>query len=244
MMIRAFIISLILLFSLSAHAELARIAVATNFKAAAEAIFTAYQDSNADEIQRSYGATGKLASQILHGAQYDVFLSADDISNPKLEPFIIATTRQSYAYGKLALWSANSSAPASLDEFSKTSISCLAMANPKLAPYGKAAQEAVDALKAKGLSITTQVTGQSVAHAFQFVASSSCEWGLVAQAQLIAINKQNEGLLVPTTYYSAIKQNAVLLKHGEHNSTAQAFLKFLKSKPAQDIILEFGYDLP
>ena len=230
-----------------ASAEL-RLAIAANFKGAAEALLVAYSPTSFQKIQRSYGASGKLASQILNGATYDVFLSADEITHPKLQAYIINATKQTYAHGKLALWSANVGAlaggPATLEQFRNTRIDCLAMANPKLAPYGKAAQEALVVLESNGLEVAKIVTGQSVAHAFGFVASGSCAWGMIAQAQLVALGKQNEGMLVPQSYYIAIKQNAVLLKHGEHNAAAKNFLAFLKSKQAQDIIREFGYDLP
>jgi molybdate transport system substrate-binding protein len=234
-----------------AKAEL-RLAIAANFKGAAEAILVAYSHDSQEQIQRSYGASGKLASQILNGATYDVFLSADEITHPKLQAYIINGTKQTYAYGKLALWSANarknngtySGTPLSLEQFRNTQIDCLAMANPKLAPYGKAAQEAFVVLESNGLEVAKIVTGQSVAHAFGFVASGSCAWGMIAQAQLVALGKPSEGILVPHSYYTPIKQNAVLLKHGEHNAAAKNFLDFLKSKQAQDIIREFGYDLP
>jgi molybdate transport system substrate-binding protein len=183
MIIRTALSSLIFIFSITSRAETARIAVATNFKATAESIISAYQAASGNNIQTNYGSSGKLASHILNGATYDIFLSADDITAPKLKPFIIESTKQAYAYGKLALWSANLGKPLSLQHLISMQIDCLAIANPKLAPYGKAAQEALTTFQSKGMRVTQVVTGQSIAHAFQFVASGSCEWGMVAQAQ-------------------------------------------------------------
>lgn len=234
---------LTILFSQAAITDSLHIAAASNFKPALSRIISLYalrEDTSTPVV--SYASTGKLASQLIHGARYDIFISADSISNPKIITYLQPASIETYAIGKLALWSASKVAPNSIDQIIATKINCIALANYKLAPYGLAGEEALRALNARGLQVQRVVKGQSIGQTFQFVASGSCDWGFVAYAQLIDSGQREAGLLVPEELYSPLLQNVALLKGAKQE--ANDFLLFLKSQQARDIIKHFGYDLP
>ena len=119
----------------------------------------------------------------------------------------------------------------------------LAIANPKLAPYGQAAMQV---LQARGLVDTLTprlVTGESIAQAYQFVFTGNAELGFVALSQVMVPNKPMSGSTwrVPAALHQPILQDAVLLKAGEQSAAAAALLAYLKSAPARAVIRAYGY---
>lgn len=216
-----------------------RIAVASNFKAPAAEIVRAFEDRTGSNVTISLGSTGKLFAQISNGAPYDVFLAADSESPARIERDIPAASgsRFTYAVGKLALWSADPDLVDSEGEVLKTDrFSKLAIANPALAPYGKAAEEV---LRKRGLWDGMQnkiVRGESIGQAFQFVSTGSAELGFVARSQ--ADGREGSVWIVPQELYSPIEQQAVLLIEGPE---AREFVRFLQSSEAKAIIRKYGY---
>jgi molybdate transport system substrate-binding protein len=175
-----------------------------------------------------------------------VLIAADDETPKKLiaEGLAVAGTNFTYAIGKLVLWSA---LPGFVDDqgavLASGKFAHLAIANPKLAPYGQAALEV---LGARGLSNAVSpklVTGESIAQAYQFVATGNAELGFVALSQVAVPGKPVRGSswLVPQSLYGEIRQDAVLLKLGENSLAAAALLAYLKSAPARSVIQSFGY---
>jgi molybdate transport system substrate-binding protein len=197
----------------------------------------------------SYGASTKLATQIRNGAPFSVFLSADQQEIRALikELLAVSGSEFTYAIGRLVLWSPKEGLVVNEGELLRSGrFNRLAIANPKLAPYGKAAREVMEKLEVWQKLSTRLVTGENVTQTHQFAASGNVDLAFVARSQ---ITKSKGSLwLVPQTLYSSLKQDAVLLKRGETkekpNETAQLFLKFLKSQKTRDIIKEFGYDIP
>lgn len=224
-------------------------AVAANFAVPMEQIVALFQKESGNTVKLSYGSSGKFYSQIKEGAPFDVFLAADE-KNPKLleqEGLSVANSRFVYALGKLVLWSAK---PGFVDDkgavLRKVNYNKVAIADPKLAPYGLAAKETLESL---GLWSTVQsklVTGESIAQTYQFAATGNAELAFIALSQITKDGKVAEGSwwLVPSHMYSPIRQSAVLLSGAKDKAAAQAFLAFLKGEKAVAIIRSFGYELP
>lgn len=231
-----------------ARAGEVQVAVAANFAAPFAKIGERFTAATGHELKVSSGATGKFYSQIVHGAPFEVLLSADDQTPRKLVAagHGIAGTAFTYALGRLALWSAQ---PGLVDAqgavLASGKVKHVAIANPKVAPYGAAAMEVI---RARGLADALApklVTGESIAQTFQFVATGNAELGFVALSQVAVPGKPASGSywLVPPSLYPEIRQDAVLLKAGERNPAARALLEFLKGEPAKAVIREFGYGL-
>jgi len=196
----------------------------------------------------SAGPTGKFYAQIISGAPFEVLIAADDETPKRLvaENQAVAGSNFTYAIGRLVLWSAQ---PGLVDDqgavLAAGKFTHLAIANPKVAPYGAAALEV---LKARGLADAVSpklVTGESIAQAYQFVVTGNAELGFVALSQVQVPGKPAIGSywLVPQTLHGQIRQDAVLLKAGEKNPAAAALLAWLKSDAARRVITEYGYDL-
>jgi len=240
-----FIYTLFTLAIISAYAGEVHIAVATNFTLPVEKLKPLFQKIYGHQILISTGSTGQLYAQIQHGAPFEVFLAAD-MSRPQKISEQSGTQPFVYAIGRLVLWSPKNDF---VDEkgaiLRKNSITYLAIANPKTAPYGVAAQQVIEKL---GLSKTLQskiVHGNSIAHAYQFVTTGSAELGFIAFSQYKQRDESEKGSywLVPQDLYIPIEQGAILLKKGIHNPAAQDFITFLRSPIAREVIESFGYDL-
>jgi molybdate transport system substrate-binding protein len=222
------------------------VAVAANFAGPLAKIGEGFTAATGHTLKVSAGSTGKFHSQIVAGAPFEVLIAADDETPKKLiaDGLAVAGSNFTYAIGKLVLWSAQ---PGYVDDqgavLATGRFAHLANANPKLAPYGQAGAEV---LKARGLTDAIAprlVTAESIAQAYQFIATGNAELGFVALSQVAAPGKPVTGSywLVPTSLYGEIRQDAVLLKTGEKNPAAAALLAYLKSAPTQAVIQSFGY---
>lgn len=231
-----------------AGAEATLVAVASNFTKPMNEIAAEFEKATGYSANLSFGSSGKFVSQIENGAPFEVFLSADDEKPLKLEQSGLAEpeTRFTYALGTLVLWSAQ---PGFVDAdgnvLGSGQFKHLAIADPKLAPYGIAAMEV---LKKKGFQETLQpliVLGENISQAHQFVTTGNAELGFVALSQVIDNGKISNGSawIVPTDQHTPIRQDAVLLKKGADNPAARALLTYLKSAPALAIIEKYGYGL-
>jgi molybdate transport system substrate-binding protein len=224
-------------------------AVAANFTAPVQQIAELFQKETGHTVKLSFGSSGKFYSQIKEGAPFDVFLAADE-KNPKLleqEGLAVADTRFVYALGKLVLWSAK---PGFVDDkgavLSKGEYNKISYADPKLAPYGLAAQETLQKMGLWDKVQSKLVTGESIAQTYQFAATGNADLAFIALSQITKDGKVTEGSLwiVPADMYNPIKQAAIRLTAAKDKAAAQAFLKFLKSEKALAVIRSFGYGLP
>ncbi len=223
------------------------VAVAANFSAPMQIIAADFERATGHKALLSLGATGKFYAQIENGAPFDVLLAADDETPARLiaEKHAVADSAFTYATGKLVLWSAK---PGFIDAQAtalKTGgFAHLALASPKLAPYGRAAMETLAALK---LDVPPNkiVTGENIAQTFQFIASGNAELGFVALSQVWKDGKltSGSGWVVPATLHAPIKQDAVLLDKARNNAAAVALLAYLKSPAARTVIQRFGYGI-
>lgn len=230
------------------HAALAdevSVAVAANFTDAMRDIAKAFEKTTGHKAVVSFGSTGKLYTQIENGAPFEVFLAADAARPQKAlkEGLAVPGSDFTYARGKLALWSADAKAFTDGEAYLKEGkFQHLAIANPKTAPYGLAAQQTMEKLGLLDKLTPKLVRGDSISQTYQFVVSTNAEAGFVALSQLKA-KPDNTGSTwkVPDSFYAPIMQQAVLLKKGEKNPAALAFIAFLKGETANDITLSYGY---
>lgn len=223
-----------------------RVAVASNFINTIKSIAENYENSTGQKVTLIFGATGKHYAQIKNGAPFDAFFAAD-IYRPKLledEGVALPGSRFTYAIGKLILWSPKVGFVDSEGKLLKEkNFRHLAIANPKLAPYGKAAQEVLRDRGLWGALKGRMVRGENIGQTFQFVKSGNAELGFVAYSQVKRPGHPVEGSFweVPQSLYSPIEQQAILLKDKE---AARAFLSFMKNDESLDIIRGYGYDTP
>lgn len=227
-----------------AAAETALISAAANFAQPLQRLVEAFAAETGHRIEVSTGSTGTLAAQIRNGAPFTLFLAADAERPAELEAegLTVPGTRITYAVGRLVLWSPD---PTRLLTDPATALTDprlghLAIANPRLAPYGRAAKETLTALGVWEAVQPKLVQGADVAQTFQFVASGNAELGFVALSQV-----QDQGIRweVPRELHTPIRQQAVLLLPGKDNAAAKAFLDFLRSEAGQAIIRGAGYGI-
>ncbi len=239
-------VSLLLLAAGEVYAEEVRIAVASNFADAIKAIGKSFETDTGYKVSLIFGSTGKHYAQIKNGAPFHAFFAAD-IKRPQLlekEGVIIPGSRFTYAIGKVVLWSPT---PDFVDNEGKVleqgEFHHIAIANPKLAPYGKAAQEIMQARGVWDKIGDRIVRGENIGQTFQFVKSGNAELGFVAYSQVKHPDKTVTGSIweAPQQLYSPIEQQAVLL---QDNAAAKAFMEYTRSQQALDIIHAYGYATP
>lgn len=232
----------------AAQAEEVNVAVAANFTAPMNAIAAEFAKDTGHQAKLSFGSTGKFYAQIKNGAPFQMLLSADDETPAKLEEegLTLAGSRFTYAIGTLVLWSAKPDVVDNQGEvLKKGSFNKLAIANPKLAPYGKAA---VEVLTGMGLleSLSPKfVQGENIAQTYQFAMTGNAELGFVALSQVMKDNKITSGSawVVPGTLHRPIRQDSVTLSSGQGNAAAEALAKYLRGDKALAIIRSYGYEI-
>ena len=236
-----------LAFTTLARADVVQVAVAANFTAPARALAEVFARTTGHEAKLSFGATGAFYTQIKNGAPFDVLLAADNERPARLEKEgdTVAGSRFTYATGQLVLWSAK---PGLVDDegavLKHGQFGKIAIANPKNAPYGAAAVEAMEKL---GLAATLQpklVTGESIGQTYNFIATGNAELGFVALAQVLDGGKLKSGSMwvVPAQYHAPIIQDAVILKRAANNPAAKAWMELLKTPQSKALIRSYGYE--
>ena len=247
-MLRLTLLVALLLSAIAVRADEVQVAVAANFSAPMQRIVALFENDSGHQASLAFGATGKFYAQIANGAPFEVLLAADDETPAKLEKegLGVAGSRFTYAVGKLVLWSANADLVDSAGAVLNTgSFKHLALANPKTAPYGAAAIEAMTKLKVLAELQPRIVQGENISQAHQFVVSGNAELGFVALSQVYQDGKLSGGSMwaVPAHLYAPIRQGAVLLAKGKGKPAAAALLAYLKGDKARAIIRSYGYEL-
>ena len=235
--------AIVLAFSCAVRADDVHVAVAANFAAPLQALGAAFTQKSGHRVVASTGSSGKFYAQVRNGAPFHVLLSADEATPKRLEEdgLAVAGSRFTYALGRIVLWSAHDALVDGQGEVLRSKrFNKLAIANPKLAPYGAAAQQAMTRLGVWSAVQGRVVQGENIAQTFQFVASGNAELGFVALSQL-AGERKGSRWVVPAELHAPIRQDAVLLKQ---HLAAHAFLDFLRSAAARELIRASGYELP
>jgi len=234
--------------SLAVHAAEVQVAVAANFFGPMKAIAADFEKATGHKAVLSSGATGKFYAQIQAGAPFDVFLSADDETPARLdkEGAAVPGSRFTYATGKLVLWSAKPGlVDAGGEVLKRGEFAHLALAAPKLAPYGAAAVETMTRLGVMERLAPKFVQGESIGQTYGFISSGNAELGFVALSQVYEDGKIKSGSawIVPESLHQPIRQDAVLLQRGKDNPAADALMRYLKSDAAKVLIRAYGYDI-
>jgi len=231
----------------AAHAADVSVAVAANFAAPMQKIAAAFEQETGHRATLAFGSTGKFYAQIKNGAPFHVLLAADDETPARLEKegMGLAGTRFTYAIGKLVLWSKQ---PGLVDDKGEVlttgKFERLALADPKLAPYGAAAVQTLTQLGLLATLTPKFVQGENIAQAYQFVATENVPLGFVALSQVFADGRITQGSawIVPGNLHAPIRQDALVLSTGKDNPAAAALLTYLRGDRARGIIRSYGYD--
>jgi molybdate transport system substrate-binding protein len=227
-----------------AAADEIRVAVASNFAAAMQAVAAGFEARSGHRAVLAFGSTGRHYAQIVNGAPFDVFFAADETRPALLEQTGLAEpgSRFTYAQGRLVLWSPRAGYVDAQGDVLDNGFRHLAIANPRLAPYGRAAEEVLRALGLWDRVSDRLVRGENVAQAFQFVASGNAELGFVAAAQLTQpAASDGSWWEVPGSLYGPITQQAVLLTGA---AAAHSLLAYVRGPEGRRIIEQHGYGVP
>lgn len=224
------------------------VAVAANFTAPMRRIAQAFERDTGHKASLSFGSTGRFYAQVRAGAPFQVLLAADAATPQKLERegLGVPGSRFTYATGRLVLWSAT---PGLVDGAGQVlrdpGSGRIAIADPRLAPYGAAAMETMDNLGLLTALRPRLVQGENIAQAWQFVSTGNAPLGFVALSQVMVDGRIDGGSawIVPERLHAPIRQDAVLLATGKDNAAAAALLAYLRGDTARAIIRAHGYGL-
>jgi molybdate transport system substrate-binding protein len=225
------------------------VAVASNFLSPFKKISNTFQKSYGHKIIIVSGSTGSLFAQIINGAPFHIFLSADNDRPEKLDEkdLTVKGSRFVYAIGRLTLWSADPDRIKNngIESLQKNNFKHLAIANPKTAPYGKASTEVLKKNILWNNLLPKIIRGGNITQAFQYTATGNAELGFVALSQVLDPGLKIKGSRwnIPQQMHSVLEQGAVLLKTGESVQGASEFLKYMQEESTRQIIKSYGYDL-
>ncbi len=240
----------ILFMTTTAHAEKITIAAAADLKFAMDEIVTTFKNSNSnEEIEVIYGSSGKAHTQIQQGAPYDLYFSADVAFPQELIKggFAASTEVTPYALGRIVLWSSSRDASKmTLESLTDPKIAHIAIANPKHAPYGKRAEEALRASKLWEKVEPKMIYGENITQTAQFVQTGNAEIGILALSIAMAPELSSKGAhyLIPDNLHEPLNQGFIILKRAENNKLAKRFAEYMGSKDARAIMTRYGFVLP
>jgi molybdate transport system substrate-binding protein len=232
---------------LAAAAEVS-VAVAANFAAPMQKIAAAFERETGHRAKLAVGSTGRFYAQVKNGAPFQLLVAADDETPARLaaEGLAVASSRFTYATGRLVLWSAQAGrVDAEGKVLRQGGFERLAIADPRLAPYGAAAMEVITRMELPRGVIGRIVQGESIAQTFQFVSTGNAQLGFVALSQVMVDGRIARGSawVVPAAMHTPIRQDAILLNPGQGHAAATALLQYLRGDAARAIIRAHGYEL-
>ena len=248
-LLRPLLLACSLLIATVAHAEKVTVAAAADLKFAMDEIVTTFKQANpADQVEVIYGSSGKFHTQIQQGAPYDLYFSAD-IAFPRelAKEGFAASEVKPYAFGRIVLWSAGMDASKmTLASLTDPKIARVAIANPKHAPYGKRAEEA---LRASGLWDKVEpklVYGENIAATAQYVQTGNAQVGLIALSLAVNPELASKGgyALIDDKLHSPLEQGFVITKRAASSALAKRFAEYMSSKPARTLMTKYGFVLP
>jgi molybdate transport system substrate-binding protein len=233
----------------SAYAEKITIAAAADLKFAMDEIVTGFKKNQpGHEIDVVYGSSGKFHTQIQQGAPYDLFFSAD-IGYPRelAKQGLAASEAKPYAVGRIVLWSADMDATKmTLASLADPKIAKIAIANPKHAPYGKRAEEALRSLGLWDKVQSKLVFGENISQTAQYVQSGNAQVGILALALVLnpELSKKGGYYLIPDTMHNPLEQGFIITKMGASKIIAKQFADYMGSKQVRSIMTKYGFALP
>jgi molybdate transport system substrate-binding protein len=235
---------------LPAQANTLRIAAAADLQPVLPAFVANFEKTTGAKVEISYASSATLATQILNGAPYDLFLAANRAFPQKIVDAHLAleSSPLTYAQGMLVLWARNGLLhdPLTMQSLKDTSVHRIAVANPVHAPYGAAAMAAIHTL---GLTAALQpklVFAENIAQAAQFGQSGNAECALISKTIAITPTMRQSGRFVPVpqTAYPPIEQGAIALRNAAHKQAARKFLNYLLSSSGRALLDLSGLQAP
>lgn len=234
-------------FGCDQKAKILTIAAASSTQFAMKEIIQSFTIESGVECQMILGSSGKLTAQISKGAPFDLFISAD-MKYP-MDLYLSDLTvnePQIYAYGELVLWSQTEGLSPTIEILTDDAISHIALANPKTAPYGRAAVEVLKHYKIYESIKNKLIYGESISQTNQFINSGAAQIGFTAKSVISASEMEGKGSQMELDkVYSPISQGIVILNNrNEKYDEAQLFYDFIFSLKGQEILIKFGYSIP
>lgn len=245
------VLALSLGFPTAGFSEEVRIAAASDLNFAFKEIVAEFEKTTGSHVKLTLGSSGNFYAQIQHGAPFDLYFSADIGYPKKLEEagLVVPGSLYPYAVGRIVLWAGKGSPldlSKGLDVLRDPTIKKIAIANPKHAPYGRAAVAAMEQYKVYDQVKDKLILGENISQAAQFIESGACDIGIIALSLALAPTMQTRGTYweVPAVVHPPLEQGAVILKQSKHPETARQFLEFMKGPQGQEIMKRYGFTVP
>jgi len=248
-LLQTLLLTLALAASGAAQAGKITIAAAADLKFAMGEIVTAFQKANPGEaVDVIYGSSGKSHTQIQQDAPYDLYFSAD-IKFPQelAKAGLAASAVKPYAFGRIVLWSSTQDASKmTLASLTDPRIARIAIANPKHAPYGKRAEEALRSAGVWDKVEAKLVYGENIAHTAQFVQTGNAQAGIIALALAVNPELASKGgyWLIPDNLHEPLEQGFIITQRAAANPLAQSFADYMGGKAARAVMVKYGFVLP
>ena len=234
-----------------AVAEEITIAAAADLSFAFREIATEYENTTGNHVRLTLGSSGNFFAQIQNGAPFDLYFSADIAYPRKLEEadLTVPGSLYKYAVGRIVLWTGHESridVTKGFEALREPTVKKIAIANPKHAPYGRAAVAAMEYFKVYDQVKDKLILGENISQAAQFIESGACEIGIIALSLALAPTMKTRGTYweIPEVAYPPLEQGAVILKSSKQQEAAKQFLAFIKGEQAQGVMKRYGFTLP
>lgn len=235
----------------AAGADELTIAAASDLNFAFKDLVAEYEKQTGRHVKLTLGSSGNFFSQIENGAPFDLYFSADIRYPQKLEEAGLAVKGSLYKYalGRIVLWAPNGSnldLHKGLETLLDPSIRKIAIANPKHAPYGRAAVAAMEHFKVYDRVKDRLVLGENISQTAQFIESGACDTGIIALSLALAPTMKSTGQYweIPGSAHPPLEQGAVILKKAKSQEAAKRFVEFVKGPEGQEIMRRYGFTLP
>ena len=234
-----------------AVAEEITIAAASDLNFAFREIVADYEKTTGNHVRLSLGSSGNFFAQLQNGAPFDLYFSADIAYPRKLEEagLTVPGSLYQYAVGRIVIWTSHEShidATKGVEALREPTIKKVAIANPKHAPYGRAAVAAMEYFKVYDQVKDKLILGENISQAAQFIESGACDIGIIAFSLAVAPAMKSKGTYweVPAEAHPALEQAAVILKSSKQQESAKSFLAFLKGAQGQEVMKRYGFVAP
>lgn len=237
----------LLCFSSLLYAENIRVAAASDLRFALDDVIASYKQQTQAEIDVVYGSSGKLSTQIMHGAPYDLFFSADILYAQQLKAAGFAASEpEIYALGRLVLWIADEDASRlTLTDLTDARFKRIAIAQPAHAPYGKRAKEAMEAMGVWSLVQSKLVFAENIAQAAQMTQTGAVDIAVIALSLVKSPAFRSQGYsLIPQELHQPLSQSYVITKAGKDKAAVHHFARFMRTQSAYRIMKAYGFTVP
>ena len=235
----------------NAVAEEIAIAAASDLNFAIKDVITEFEKATGNHVKLSLGSSGNFFAQIQNGAPFDLYFSADIGYPKKLEEagLTVPGSLYRYAVGRIVLWTnhaAKRDVSKGLELLRDPAVKKIAIANPKHAPYGRAAVAAMQHYKVYDEAKERLVLGENISQAAQFIESGACDVGVIALSLALAPTMKSAGTYweIPKEAHPPLEQGAAILKSSKQQKTAQQFVEYMQGPQGQEIMSRYGFTLP